>query len=229
MPSDLTVAQGRVVGQSWLWRMKQEQLAVSLFSQLAVELAELGCEPIVLEMITKAATDEVHHARACGQLAREWLGADAVPVFFHGRAMLPTWPEATREQTLALHIIEICCVSETLTGVFFTEMLERTSEPLAREIVRSLLADEIDHGRVGWAYVHELKQRGCDLSFFSRYLPEILKRQVADVVNPPGGPDDDALEAHGFLGHNAAAEVYRRGLADVVVPGFAQLGITCRW
>ena len=48
-----------------------------------------------------------------------------------------------------LHVVEMCCMSETLTGVYFTEMLARTTDVVAREAIESLLEDEIDHGRVG--------------------------------------------------------------------------------
>src|SRR4051812_10542422 len=57
------------VGASWLGRMKQEHLAVGAFALLAHELAADGCDPVVLALITRAATDEVRHAEICRRLA----------------------------------------------------------------------------------------------------------------------------------------------------------------
>ena len=52
---ELTAEQSRIIGASWLWRMEQEHLAVSVFSQLAAELSVVGCERTILQMITSAA------------------------------------------------------------------------------------------------------------------------------------------------------------------------------
>jgi hypothetical protein len=223
--SDLTPAQSRIIGLSWRWRMEQEHLAVSLFSQLAAELSALGCQRVILEMITKAAADEVRHTDACATLARRWLVDDAVPAFLRGAASLPAWPGATREQLLALHMVETCCVSETLTAAFLTEMLERTTDAGTGDIVRGLLADELEHARVGWAYLRELQLRGIDLGFLGQFLPAVLDRQVADIVSVPSAHEDVALEACGYLGPGAAADLYRAGVRDIVLPGFAELGI----
>lgn len=223
--SELTPSQCRTVGMSWRWRMEQEHLAVSVFSQLAGALATLGCQPVILSMITRAAADEVRHSEACAGLARRWLGDDAVPAFFRGAATLPAWGEVTPAQTLALHVAETCCISETLTAGFFTEMAERTTDTFTREIVRELLAEELDHARVGWAYLRELERRGFDLAFLGRLLPIAIERQVGDILAGNGAKDDPALEAYGYLGQRAAAEIYRAGLVDVVYPGFAELGV----
>jgi hypothetical protein len=45
----------------------------------------------------------------------------------------------------------MCCLSETITGVYFTEMVGRATQPTARAALESSLEDEIDHGRIGCA------------------------------------------------------------------------------
>jgi hypothetical protein len=142
-----------------------------------------------------------------------------------GTAAVPAWPNTSREQALALSIVEMCCVSETLTGVFLAEMAARTQEPVAERVVRGLLADELDHGRLGWAYLQELASRDMDFSFIEQALPQILDRELEDILTPAPGADDRTLEAHGYIGTRLAAEIYRAGVADVVAPGFAALGI----
>ena len=221
----LSAAQARVVGESWLWRMEQEHLAVSVFSRLAIKLALLGCQPVVLEMVTRAAADEVRHASLCGAVARRWLGDDAVPEFFVGAPLKTDWRAATAQQAVVLDVIETCCVSETLTGVFFTHMLAMTTEPVARATVKSLLADELDHGRVGWAYLNERHQRGDDFAFVDEYLPAIVDRQVADILSPSCCEDDLTLQPYGYIGPHAAARIYRDGLRDVVIPGLQAVDI----
>jgi hypothetical protein len=36
-----------------------------------------------------------------------------------------------------------------MAGVYFTDMIARTTDPVARGAVESLLEDEVHHGRVG--------------------------------------------------------------------------------
>jgi len=220
----MTPQQREVVGTSWLHRMEQEHLAVGAFAHLTSELAALGCQPAILELAARAVSDEVRHARLCRDAAIAHLGPDRVPPFVRGTLELPVHaPE--REHALVLLAAEMCCISETLTGAFLTEMLERAGTDEARTLVRALLSDEIDHGRIGWALLEDRRKRGMDLAFVAAALPGLLERQCADVIVPTQVTDDPALEAHGYLGPHASAYVYRTALAEIVLPGFAALGI----
>jgi hypothetical protein len=220
----MTEREREVVGASWLLRMEQEHLAVGAFAQLTAELAALGCQPAILELAARAVADEVRHAQLCRQAAIAHLGAERVPAFLRGAREPPAYA-ADREQALVLLATEMCCISETLTGAFFTEMLERTSTAEARALVRALLTDEIDHGRIGWALLEDRRKRGMDLAFVAAALPALLAHQCADVIVPTSITDEPALEAHGYLGPAACAYVYRTALADIVLPGFDELGI----
>ena len=61
-------APGRArVGGVWRERRRQEHLAVGAFALLAAELAADGCEPVVLALAARAASDEVRHAEQAQQ------------------------------------------------------------------------------------------------------------------------------------------------------------------
>jgi hypothetical protein len=233
----------RAVGATWLERTRQEHLAVGAFSLLARELAGAGCDPVVLALVTRAACDEVRHAAICRRFAVALLGPDAVPGGFRGLPKVPMHPGASAEDRVLFHVVEMCCMSETLTGVYFTEMIARTTDPVAREAVESLLEDEIDHGRVGWAYLAGRARDGA-LGGLAAALPAMLARTFAPVLDPrpvrsgqrarPTGdaarvgsssPDDPRLEACAYLGPRAGADVYRRALRDVILPGFETVGV----
>jgi hypothetical protein len=220
----------RTVGATWLERMKQEHLAVGAFALLARELAQEGCEPVVLSLVTRASCDEVRHAEICRHFAVALLGTERVPARFRGLPKVPMHPTAKPGDRALFHVVEMCCMSETLTGVYFTEMLARTTDVVAREAIESLLEDEIDHGRVGWAYLAARAREGA-LSELSEALPAMLKRTFQSVLGSSRvvPRDDEAkLEACGYLGPRAAADVYRRTLRDVIVPGLEQLGVDLR-
>jgi hypothetical protein len=219
----------RAVGATWLERMKQEHLAVGAFALLARELAEQGCDPVVLSLVTRASCDEVRHAEICRRFAVALLGPESVPASFRGLPKVPMHPDAPPSDRVLFHVVEMCCMSETLTGVYFTEMLARTTDAVAREAIESLLEDEIDHGRVGWAYLAE-RARERTTGDLAAALPAMLERTFHVVLGRAGdrgaARDDDAkLESCGYLGPRAAADVYARALHDVILPGFEQLGV----
>jgi len=128
------------------------------------------------------------------------------------------------------HVVEMCCMSETLTGVYFTEMLARSTDLVAREAIESLLEDEIDHGRVGWAYL-AARSRDGTLGGLAEALPAMLSRTFRGVLGSrkaASDEDDPRLETCGYLGARVGADVYRRALRDVIVPGLEQLGVELR-
>ncbi len=89
----------------------------------------------------------------------------------------------------------------------------------------SLLQDEIDHGRVGWAYL-AVRAQASSLDGLARALPDMLDRTFGRVLRGLGRvEDDDAMEAFGYVREGACAAIFRRALRDVVVPGFELLRI----
>ncbi|HEY6459042.1 MAG TPA: ferritin-like domain-containing protein, partial [Polyangiaceae bacterium] len=199
----------RAVGATWLERTRQEHLAVGAFSLLARELAAAGCDPVVLALVTRAACDEVRHAAICRRFAVALLGEGAVPGGFRGLPKVPMHAGASADDRVLFHVVEMCCMSETLTGVYFTEMIARTTDPVAREAVESLLEDEIDHGRVGWAYLAGRTRDGA-LGGLSAALPGMLARTFAPVL--------DAKSARRARRSDAAARTHDDGASAPAGP-----------
>jgi hypothetical protein len=199
---------------------------VGAFALLAQELAEDGCDPVVLSLVTRAANDEVFHTEVCRRMAVALLGEAEVPARLQGLPKVPAHAEASPEERVLLHVVEMCCVSETITGVYFTEMLARTTQPAARAALESLLKDEIDHGRVGWAYL-STRARDARLDGLAAALPALIERSVGHALRQADRfRDDDAvMESYGWLGRATALATIRRALRDVIVPGFEALGV----
>jgi hypothetical protein len=223
---------GRVcAGKSWASRMKQEHLAVGAFAMLVTELAAEGCEPIVLSLLTRASCDEVRHTEICRRLAVGLLGDEDVPRRVRGVPSIPKHVGATDEARTLRHVVEMCCLSETFTGVYLTEMLARMPTGAAggtpRMAVESLLEDEIDHGRVGWAFLASRAQRKR-LDGLAPALPAMLDRTMGWVMDASGAkpePDRAELEAVGYLGSSAGGSLFQRTLRDVILPGFEACGV----
>ncbi len=228
--SSLPASQRDVVGRTWRERMRQEHLAVGAFALLTQELAQVGCEPVVLALVARAAADEIRHAEVCRRVAIALLGDTAVPARWKGLPSVPVHAELSPEERALLHVVEMCCLSESLTAVYFTEMVARASHPVAKAAVESLLEDEVDHSRVGWAYLASRATAGTT-SGLAEALPSLLDRTVgralAGLVAAPDR-DDPAMEAFGYLGNTTGATVIRQALHEVILPGLEQLEVDTR-
>jgi hypothetical protein len=222
----LGAADRQAVGATWRERRRQEHLAVGAFALLAQELAHVGCGEVELFLVARASADEVRHAEICRRFAIALMGEAEVPARVRGLPRVPRHEKVDANTRALLHVVEMCCLSETLTGVYLTEMLARATEPVARVAVKALLADEIDHGRVGWAYL-ATRARERTTEGLAEALPAMLER-IFDVVisRARSAPEDEQeREAFGYLGARAAGTVYRQALAEVILPGFDMLGI----
>jgi hypothetical protein len=215
-----------MVADQWDHRAKQEHLAVGAFSRIAHELAEDGCESVVLSLVTRAANDEVRHAETCARMASCLSGREFRPVRYRGVPKIPMHEGKDESTRVLLHVAEMCCLNETFTGFCFTEMLARTTHPVARTVLASLLEDEIDHGKVGWAYlaerVNERRREGLEAE-----LPELVVRAMSAGMKPfEARPeeDDPALERFAYLGTRSIADLYRQAVREVIAPGFEHLG-----
>jgi hypothetical protein len=225
----LTGAARERVAESWRSRMVQEHLAVGAFATLVLEVAEEGASPVVLQMLTRAAGDEVRHAEICKKMA-ESISGKSIGARLAGVPSVPKHKGASNKTRALLHVVEMCCLSESLTGVYLTEMLARMPEGGARTAVESLLEDEIDHGRVGWAYLAERAQRR-ETDGLALALPEMLDRTFGSFLRYAAArpeKDDDAMQAVGYLGTSAGESIYKRTLREIVLPGLQACGVDTR-
>jgi hypothetical protein len=229
-PAELAPEDRRALGERWKARREQEHLAVGAFAELAFELAAVGGEPVVLGMLTRAAWDEVRHAEICRRAAALFLGEGAVSAQHRGVPQAPPHADVPAEERALFHVVEMCCLSETFTGVYLTETLARTTHPTMRAVVESLLEDEIDHGRVGWAHLAVVRARsnGAALGGLARALPDMLDRTIGRVLRLVASDPEaerSARSARGHLANDACGPLARRTLREVILPGFESLGV----
>ncbi len=216
------------IGAAWRWRMQQEHAAVGHFCSLAQDLVTTGAEAVVLALVTRAASDEVRHFAICRDYAALFLDG-ALPERLATTTPRLPWSELPVRERALLEMVETCCISETLTGLYFTEMHARTTDPFARTLVESLLEDEIHHGRMGWTHLTNACREGWGAAVVEPRLVQLLDRGVGEVLRLSAERrerDDPAMEALGWLGNDAGAEVYREGLRDILLPGFDEIGLS---
>lgn len=104
-------------------------------------------------------------------------------------------------------------------------MHRRATHPVARAVIASLLEDELDHGRLGWAYL-AARHRDGTVTGITDTIGPMITRTITRALTPrEGAVDDPEMEAFGFLGNDAAAETIHRAFDEVIAPGFQKFGI----
>ncbi len=208
----------------WQKRGGLELQVGSAFATVASELVELGAARPVIEIIGQAVRDEIHHAEISVELAARYRGGDPLwpaPSPVH----IPAFAPATGTLRATLHVIALCCINETVACAVLEAAMSRAKSPLVRTGLQSILSDEIDHARAGWAHLAS--------PFVSaetkRTLPPWIKRLLAgkldalleDEAPMPG----EAFPDHGMLSREAFRKTVHAALDDVVLPGFEAAGI----
>ena len=203
------------VARVWEQRAASELGAAMAFASIAQRLIGLGQPAEVQYLAARAVSDEVRHCAIALQLAVAY-------------GVEPRWPTiappAGDDATDGL-IVATCCVNETLGGAFLQETLERAEGPVMQTALRALLKDEVDHGRIGWAFVAGLsdvrkKALSANLPALIQACMRVWTRRSEDLP--------DGLEAHGVLSRDQVRATIERALHEVVLPGFEHCGVRVR-
>jgi len=180
-----------------------EAAAVDAFEIMAGELERFGAPPSLALAARRSAVEEADHARRVGELARRWGAAALTPV-----------EPARRPRDLRTFAIENAvegCVRETFGAALALWQAERASDPVVREVMGALAADEAEHAELGWrvdawlASVLEEDDR--------RAVVEARRRAASEVLAASRD-----MHADGALGlpSPAEAEALARQLAATV-------------
>ncbi len=214
----------RVVAGVWAFRVGAERQARLRFARLASELRACNAIPSVVETALRAEDDELRHADLCADIASRYghRGAFDAP---DAAARIGPRDAAQRERVL-YELVAFCCVTESINTALMMVSLQRATEPIVRAAVREILADEIQHARLGWAHLAAERERGNALDIAAA-LPAMLAGTVREELFAP--PDaqflDDSLAGHGELPRAMRLEIFDRTLRDVVFPGLERLAI----
>lgn len=213
--------------RTWAARAGFEREAAGRFARLAVRLEATGAEPVVTALARRAAADEERHATLCDELAARFDGRPSPRRLNAGPAELGPSGLTVRERVL-FEVVAMSCITETLSTAVLGEMRDRAVDARVREVLSTILRDEVQHARLGWAHLAAERRRG-PLAFVADALPRMLDDTASDEIFRPGEPDDvDVAETLRGLG--ALPRVVRRrslveALEQVVFPGLEALGV----
>lgn len=210
------------VGAIWRERAQSELNAASGFAIVATELFELGAPTVVLELATRAVHDEVRHAELCRGLAERYLG-EPVPAPIAKRVSMPRHAGADATLVKHLHVVGLCCVNETIAAGFLEACLEATDDEHVRPLAKQHLADEVQHGRVGWAHLASVD--AATKQAIGAFVPRLLEANVARWARRLQILPREGIPGHGVPTRERALAALDETVRRVVLPGFESVGV----
>lgn len=210
----------------WTYRLETELHAAERFRALAPQLRALGSSPPLVDMAQQAASDELRHARLCRELIVHFGGAPPTenPCVPAGN-VAPAGLEG--RERLLYELVALSCITETLSTALLGELVARARDPVCKQAMHSVLRDEVNHSRLGWAFLAEERARGVR-DCVGRHVPEMLEAALGPhFFSFAEAPDTQQKElaALGSLERPERQRIVRQTLESVVFPGLEQFGI----
>ncbi len=218
------VTREEAAARTWLARARTEREAAAFFARLSTRLDALDAHDALVELAARASADEARHATLCVELAAKLGVATEDPAPVAPRELTTGVPDSWR--ALA-ECAALSCVTESLSTVALTAMRERAERGDVRRVLHEVLRDEIDHARLGWAYVSSVQDADAK-AWLGRQLPAIVDGAVTDELfsSDEEDPRMRELEGLGCLARASRREVFVAALRDVIAPGFDACGVS---
>jgi len=222
---DATSAEGRAeLAGIWQHRAFLELRVASTFASLQVELLEHGASQTVYEIVSQAVRDEVFHAQLSAELAAKYRG-DAPVWPDPGPNHIPTFRQSKGALHATLYILTECCINETVACALLEPSIAQCESPLAKAALSTVLVDEIEHARVGWAHLAS----PWVTAEIRRELPSFLQwlhsSNHHDLLGDDAPLPREKYPTHGMLSRRQARDIVHATLVDVILPGYRAAGI----
>jgi len=219
----------RLVRDRWSGQLADEHRSTFVFSALAGQMAEAGAGVDMVAVMLRMAQDELRHTATCASVIRA-LGGNAEPEADFTVEQLATHRGVSPEERALRNVIYTTSCSELVACARFVATLDETTDPYMRQMMRTLLADEILHAQFGFHYLEAWRpwleahpETVVSLERFLRHAFAVIERELAPA--PPFPSIDAETRALGGDDPALAREVFYGTMESATVPGLARFGI----
>ena len=217
-------ASRRELGARWAYRAGLEHNAAARFERLAHRMEAEGFDAALIAIAREAVTQEREHVRLCAEIAERFghavaLGepevTEVAPVTFKSR------------DRVVYEVVAFCCITETANAAVVTAGADDVEDPAIRRAVRTILADEVQHSRLGWRFLATHPLDDAQRAWLADYLPDMLRGTIRDDLFAPAPivGDEATMAKYGTLPIEGRRQSFLDGMREVVLPGLAQLGV----
>jgi len=216
----LTDEERAIVAATCARRAELELHGASAFHLVTDSLRRLRAPPAIVALSEQAIGEERAHAEIYRRLAVR-NGAPDLPLPPQPVLDVPAHASAPPSLRPALHVVGMCAINETMACAFLDCCLRGATDDNVREGVRAVLADEIRHGRIGWAWLASISVE--DRRAIVPWVLPLARVQLAGWRAQIATPPPPAVPSHGCPSGAAIEASALSALADLVLPGFAHL------
>ncbi len=208
----------------WAYRAGLEHAAAARFRRLAERMAAAGVAHELVAIAAEAEGQEREHVRLCAEIAERFgaMVALATPVVTE---VAPA-SFALRDRVV-YEVVAFCCVTETANAAIVTAGADDIDDTAIRRAVRTILADEVQHSRLGWRFLATHPPTDEQLAWIGGYLPAMMRGTLrADLFEPQVVLGDEVtMQKLGTLPLAGRREVFVTGMREVLLPGLAAIGV----
>ncbi len=212
------------LADTWMTRAAMERRVADSFVIIHEALARRQAAPDIVALAHRAIDDEYRHTELSRLVASRFAGRD-LPAPARLTLETPRHRGASPELRDTLFVVGQCLLNETTASAFLEACLASAEGPLARAALREILSDEIDHGRIGWAYLASVDRRTRD-EVGPWLLPmAFLNLRIWQDESPIDPSHADALSAHGAPPGHVIHATLVDALRSLIVPGLRELSV----
>ncbi len=221
-----------LLGAMWRDRTIAEHRSIGVFSLYTLDLLGAGAPAPVLSHACRAALDEVRHAELFGRVTALYLGHQEPPP--PGIPPMPDDPSMTLVQQVAREALHLGVMSETYSAVSLAAIRDRAVDTVVKQVVDVVLADEVHHAQMGWAFVASLLEGDPELRpFLDAEVGPMFRSYVTGVFGDPAdlpepsvrGADLELARDHGYESSREGFILFADTMRDVWTPGLTALGL----
>lgn len=214
----------RAIAGEWWYRAWAERDGAARYERLHRAMGAAHGPPNLLEGCARAAADERRHAVLCARLAGRFDPVD--PFADRPAPAAPLGPGGLDPTARLLYeMVAFVCVTESLNAALLLETHDRATEPGVRAAAHALLSDEVQHARLGWAWLAWSAQQG-EVGWLAAHAPAMLGAAASENLTSPDAFcarwSDAAL---GFLPRDLRVAIFVRCAVEVIAPGLARFGV----
>lgn len=223
---DALSPEGRVTMASvWQERGNSELRVGSTFCAVTTQLIQYGGDEMVMTLLAQAMRDEVYHSQISVEMASRYRGGDPLwpgPQPTH----VPVFAPSEGKLRATLLVMTLCCINETVACGILEGQIAKVASPLSKAAAQTILSDEIDHARAGWAHLASRQVGPAILGELGGWLPRLLSARLNElaVEDAPPYPGEEYQEL-GVLSRRERKVIVHTTLHEVMLPGFARAGI----
>ena len=208
----------------WAYRARLEHDAAARFRRLAGRLEAAGFDRELVAIAALAEEQEREHVRLCSELAARFGHAPVLGEPVIGEVAPAGWGLRDR---VVYEVVAFCCVTETANASIVTASADDVDDNRVRRAVRRILADEVQHSRLGWRFLATHAPTDAQRAWIGGYLPAMLRGAIrAEVFEPQIIIGDEVtMQKFGTLPLAGRREALVTGMREVLLPGLAQYGV----